>query len=238
MTPPEHPVRLISNLAKTEVPLHLALSLHSQNTSTEMTGQLHTGKFPLELFNRNAEIERLLIGFTPLEGPTAKNSRVEHPVDGVIRVQYTDYTVRILLNGTLEKPKITLTSTPPLPQDKLFSVLLFGQPLETLDPQQATSIGDVSAAMANGAINFISLYLLASTPIQSVGYDPRTGVFTAKLRLGEGTSLNIGADPGELQRIEIQKRLGRFWTIVTEFNDPTAPERRSLQAFLEWSNRY
>jgi hypothetical protein len=228
------PVRLVSNLAQTEIPLHLDLTLNKRDRTTEISGDLETGKFPLELFNRNAVIEKLLIGFTPLPA----GGRTEHPIDGIIRVQYADYIVRVILNGTVEKPKITLTSTPPLPQDKLISVLLFGQPLEALDPQQSASIGDVSAAMANGAINFISLYLLASTPIQSVGYDPRTGVFSAKLKLGEGTSLNIGADPGELQRIEIQKRLGRFWTIVTEFNDPTAPERRSLQAFLEWSNRY
>lgn len=71
-------------------------------------------------------------------------------------------------------------------------MLLFGRKLDALDAGQAASVGSTGAAVADGAVTLASMYLLASTPVESVGYNPVTRVSTAKIRLADGTSLNVG----------------------------------------------
>ena len=118
------------------------------------------------------------------------------------------------------------------------SVLLFGEPLETLDPDRLSSIGNAQAALADGALNLASIYALASTPIQSIGYDPQKGIATMKVRLAEGTSLNVGASSSEVQEIGVRKRIGPNWTVTTQVENSAASSERSVSAFLEWALRY
>src|SRR5699024_4562992 len=132
-------------------------------------------------------------------------------IDGLVRVQYTDYTIRMLVLGDTAKPIVKLVSDPPLNPEQITAVLFFGQAPDSLDPDQRESSGNIQSALANRAIGLASLYLLASTPIQSVGYNPTTGTFTAKVKLAQGTSLNLGADARQLDEVSVRKRLGSRW---------------------------
>ncbi len=232
-TPPGHPVRVISNLAKAEVPVSLAVKLAEGKAPT---GTVKIEKFPLQLFNREATIESFRV---VLEPQIRDYGESVGTVDGVLQVNYIDYLVKVMVTGPMERPEIHLTSDPPLAEDQLFAVLVFGRPLEELDSDQGASVGNVRAAVADGAIGFASLYLLAATPVESVGYDPTLGVFSAKVRLGEGTSLNVGGSESGLQRVGIRRRLTRHWTVSTDvLSSTTGANDRSVSAFLEWVNRY
>jgi hypothetical protein len=226
-TSQDSPVNILSNLAKTPVPIHLQLKLES---GQPIAGTVRIMDFPLELFKRDARVERLNIQFKPTQDVA--------DVDGSIRVNYADYIVNVLLFGTLQKPKLRFTSDPPVAEDQLLAVLLFGRPIEELDADQAQSLGSAHAALADSAVSLASLYFLASTPVESIGYDAQNGVFIAKLRLGAGTSMNVGAATSEFKRIGIRKRIGRYWTLTTDLEHPTDPEGRSVSAFLEWARRY
>ncbi|MCM2322283.1 MAG: translocation/assembly module TamB domain-containing protein [Oligoflexia bacterium] len=236
LTPEGQPVKLISNLAKDPVPLQLRLRL---SDSAPLQGQLSVGSVPLRVLRRRALLESFDLRLaTPVD---------DSPLSGRIRVTYADYVLKILLLGTAGAPRIRLTSDPPLPEEQLTAVLLFGRPLEELDPDQSASVADARSALADGALNLASLYVLASTPIQSVGYNPNSREFTLKFRLGAGTSLNIGSVSGEYQEIGIRKRLGPHWTITTDLRhrtlEPAAADsvdstRGKASAFLEWHNRY
>ena len=118
--------------------------------------------------------------------------------------------------------------------------LLRGRSLAELDAEESTSIGETRAALADQALGLLSLYALASTPIQSVGYDPATGQVLVKLRIGEGTSLNLGSQWGGAQGIGIRRRLSQRWSIRTELNPPIGAESRGsvFSAVLEWGYRY
>ena len=219
------PLQLVSNLSKGAVPINLRLLFTDRDP---MQGYLRIANFPLKLFRRNAAVEHIAFEFFPRE---------DTQLNGVLRVKYADYRVKVLLLGTLEDPKIQLTSDPPLPESDLLAALLFGRPLEELDPLQSESIGSARAALADSALNLASLYFLASTPIESFGYDPSSRLFSAKVRLGEGTSLNVGAESGELSQIGVRRRLSRFWTITTTIGG-AQEKTSSVMAFLEWVNRY
>lgn len=225
-TPPERPLELISNLAGRPAPLQVHLRLAS---GEGLQGEVVADSFPISLFRRRADVERFRVEFgTP-----------DPIIDGSIRVSYADYLVRILLTGSTEHPRILLRSDPPLPENQLASVLLFGRPPTELDSSETESVSGMRAAWADGAVSLASLYLLASTPIESVGYDPATGAFTAKVRVVEGTSLSVGESARHGAAIGIRRRLGGRWTATTEagvFRDDRSD--RAVSAILEWRNRY
>ena len=227
---PSNPVKLVSNLAQNEVPVYLDLRI---TDAAPISGNVTVKDFSLKIFRRNATLERLYLDLQP----TPFSETIVN-VDGTLRVDYTDYTVKVLLGGTADRPSIRLASTPALPEDQLVAALLFGRPVEELDPQEEESVGNAKAAFANRAIGLTSLYLLASTPIESLGYDSQSDAFVARVRIGEKTTLNVETGPTEIESVGIRKRLSRFWTVATDISGATEGDYPRLSAFFEWSNRY
>jgi translocation and assembly module TamB len=64
-------------------------------------------------------------------------------------------TATLTVGGTASKPKITLTSTPDMPQDEILSQLLFKQSVGKLGPFQAAEIASAAASLA-GAPSSVS----------------------------------------------------------------------------------
>lgn len=236
-TPENTPILVLSNLAKTPVPIHLALLINDMEPPDVV---LNISRFPLELFRRKAELEHFTFKIEKAEQQQEQDIEETHPIAGVLKVYYTDYTIKVEFFGTSERPKIKLTSDPPLPENQAYAVLLFGRTLDALDASQGESVSNTQAAMTDGAIGLASFYVLASTPIESLAYDSETGAVIAKVRLGEGTSLNIGGST-EQKFIGIRRRLSRMWTLETDLtnisNSSDAPNT-GVSAFLRWSNRY
>lgn len=229
---PERPAELLSNLAQRPVPLNLRLELASREP---VTGGLEISRFPLELFRRSAVLDHFRVS---LRSPAPSSE-----LNGLLKIAYADYTIGVDLLGTVGRPVIRLFSEPPLPEEQLVAVLLFGREISELDPEQNRSVGETRAALADGAIGLLSLYALASTPIESLGYDPLSGVISVKLRVAQGTSLSLGAGAGQLKTLGLRRRLGPHWTIETSLaprqEEAFSVEERSVaQAFLEWSRRY
>ena len=110
--------------------------------------------------------------------------------------------------------------------------------MSELDDDQMKSADSMRAAAADGALSLASLYLLAATPVQSVGYDPQAKAFTAKVAIGAGTSLNVGSDFEDYQKVGVRKRLGRSWAVETFVERRADADESSATALLEWSKRY
>jgi hypothetical protein len=227
VTPSENPVRLISNLAKSEIPLVITIHMVSGSSPT---GSIRVSNFQVELFRRVATLQHFFVRLTP------NPDNIE--VNGEVQVVYTDYTVQILILGLASAPEIKFTSVPPLPEKDVLAVLLFGKKIDALDSGQAQSVGSTNAAVADSAVSLASMYLLASTPVESVGYDSTTGVFNAKVRLADGTSLNVGSDLSHLNQVGLRKRLGGDWYLNTYLSNPLQSAGQSLTTFLEWSRAY
>jgi hypothetical protein len=231
-TPAGHPVRILSNLTQSPIPVSTSLSL---SDSEPFLGWVRVEGFPIEFFRRKADIQQFTLN---IQSPIKESS-----IQGAVRVAYADYTIFLKAAGTVDKPILHLTSDPPLPENQLFATLLFGQPLDQLNAEQSDSIGNTRTAFAEGAVGLASLYVLASTPIQSVNYDPQTRTVSAKIRLGDGTSLNVGSETGS-PTVGLRKRLGPFWTLETDVttNNTNASDSRGIggvaSAYLQWSHRY
>jgi hypothetical protein len=226
-SPPKNPLHLLSNLAKSPIPVVVDISASSEAAPQ---GHVAVREFPLNLFRRQAFVDKFDLVFTgPETSPT---------IDGKMRVEYTDYTITILLLGSLKAPDIKLTSEPPRPQNQLIAVLLFGKEMTDLDDDQLRSIDNFGGAAADGALSLASMYLLASTPVQSIGYNPQSRAFTAKINLGKGTSVNIGSDLGDYQKLGVQKRLARNWSVETYIERNIDADTDAVTTLLEWSRRF
>lgn len=227
-TPVGKPVLILSNLALAPIPVFVNLDLIKDQP---MMGEISLGTFPIKLFKRNAVLEYLSLKF--------RNAKEPPLIDGLATVNYTDYTIRVVLIGNTVKPIVQLDSEPPLTEDQLVAVLIFGRPIEELDESEGESVSSTKSALGDGAIGLASLYLLASTPIESIGYDSDTGEVSAKVRVGAGTSLNLGTNRVGDQKVGLKKRLGKHFSVTTDLTNPEdETEKNSISTFLEWSKRY
>src|SRR5690606_18924015 len=125
-TPKGQPIRILSNLTREPVPVALRMRVASD---VPTSGQVRVSDFRLEKFFRlKATVERFNLDFTS-EGPSRGR------VDGLLRVDLTDYEIHVAATGPIEQPTYRFWSEPPLPEEQILAVLLFGRPLEELDPE-------------------------------------------------------------------------------------------------------
>jgi hypothetical protein len=123
-------------------------------------------------------------------------------------------------------------------RQSVLALLLFGRPIEGLDDEQSGSVSNMDAAAKDGALSLASLYLFASTPIETVGYNPHTKGLTARVKLASGTSLNVGANEQGVTDVGVSKRLSSHWRVQTTVNEPDDPQGRSASTLLEWFLRF
>lgn len=60
------------------------------------------------------------------------------------------YLVGIGMGGPLSAPQISLSATPPLPEDEILAQLLFGRTVATLSPLQVLQMADAATGLAGG----------------------------------------------------------------------------------------
>jgi len=225
-TAPDQPARLVSNLTKENIPIQLDLNANKDRIG----GTINVGQAQLDLFRRNAQLSRFKI---ELADPTDLSV-----VNGAIRVVYLDYKIDVIVVGTFKRPVVVFQSDPPLEREQIISVLIYGRTFDELNTDKSQSVSAVSAAAADRAIALGSLFLLASTPIESVGYNPATGEFSAKVKLAQGTSLSLGTQEGKTQEVGLKKNIGGNWILNTYFENNSDKGNQSGGALMEWYKRY
>ncbi|MDX1387228.1 MAG: translocation/assembly module TamB domain-containing protein, partial [bacterium] len=218
---------LLSNLSKNgKIPFALNLRL----TEERAGGTVTVKQTPVEFFKRVATIKNFEV---ELDEPIDK-SRLE----GVIGVSYAAYDIRILVIGSVKRPRYIFESDPPLDREQIISVLIYGRTFEDLNQSEADTVNSVSSAAADRALTLGSMFLLASTPIESVSYNPNTNQVTARLRVAKGTSIDLGTQEGKTQNIGLRQRIGGNWFINTYLENDSETGEQSGGATLEWSKRY
>lgn len=220
------PALLFTNLTKEPVPVGLDLVVRSSSPS--LSGRIWLERFETVLFRRAATIERF--GLTPLPGGLFE-------LDGLVLAKTADAVVRILVLGTSAKPRVDISSEPPLTHSQIISLLIFNKPPDQLDAGQSESVGAAQGALASDAFGLASLYLFASTPIEYVGYDPTAQTSTLRLRVPGGATVELGASRDQTRHVRLRKRLAAHWALQTEVRTRER-EGNIVTTFLEWYNRF
>lgn len=219
------PVLLYSNLAKDPVPVDLDLKLTIP--PAPLAGTITVRPFRAVIFRRTASIEHVTL--------TGRAGGAAMALDGRIIYKTPEARILIRLLGTVEKPRVDLESNPPRSQDDIMAMLLFGKSPSELDSDQQSSAANARSAVADSAFGLASLYLLASTPVDYVGYDPVSKTYTLKLRLPGGATLQLGSD-GENRGVQLRKRLAPNLAIQTELTS-TQAQGNVVTTLLEWYGR-
>ncbi len=222
----ENPLHLQTNLAKNDVPLMVDFRMDSKSLSAIVSAN----PFTLQLFRRKAEVKKFVVKTVP-------NSKTIE-LQGLIEYPTSDALIQIHLSGKSSSPSVEFTSDPPLPKNEILSLLIFGR--RSVNADEETTVGNTETAFSNGAFGLASLYLFASTPIESVNYNPANQSYSVRVRLPGGVSAEYGSSFGEesSQSVTLRKRLGRHWMLSTEWESFAQGSSQTVSTFLEWFTRF
>jgi hypothetical protein len=158
-------------------------------------------------------------------------------LNGRIDDRTAEVLIHILVLGSTESPRVEFESEPPLSRQQIISVLLFNKSLAELTDEEASSTQNMSQALSDGALGLFSLFFLSSTPVQSIGYDPVTQSYSARVSLGRKTTLSVGSDFSNTKEVGLRRQLGGPWAISTELKQ--AQDRPDVVlTLLEWFKRF
>ncbi len=109
---------------------------------------------------------------------------------------------RVNVRGTLQKPEILLSSTPPLEQADILSLIVFNQPLNQLGEGQQVSLAQRAQSLATGAV--------AGQLAQSIGNALNLDTFEIDMapENGGGPSLTLGQQVGQDLYVKVQQGIG------------------------------
>ncbi len=221
----DKPAIFYSNLAKDPIPVGLEGNIKIPPGAVE--GAVEIKAFRAEIFRRVAAIDHIRL-----------SGRAGSPVmdlDGLIVYKAAEAKIFIRLLGTAQKPQVKFESDPPMIQSDIMAMLLFGKSPDKLDSDQQSSAANAQTAVSNSAFGLASLYLLASTPVEYVGYDPASRTYTVKFRLPGGATLQLGSD-GRSKGVQLRKRLAAHLAIQTELSN-TQTQGNIATTLLEWFGR-
>lgn len=223
-------VRLRSNLTAKPIRLKTEMALASD---APPAGYIQLLPLELELFRRTATVKNFRA--TLLK---ERSDQTLLDIEGLLNVEYPDYSVDIKISGSSKSPRVNLQSSPPLSQREIIALLLFGEVPAGLDFDKNESIQNMDAALAERSIGLASLYFFAKTPIQSVSYNPNTKGITVRVRLGDKTVISATGTGSGPNRIGLRRRIGKNWAVSTELDLDETSQSTPMSSFLEWFTRY
>lgn len=228
-TPPERPLTLITSLQPTPVPISIDMSLKGDRVKP--IGTIGINQYRVSFLKKKAFVDHIRVILAPDE---------EQPLlDGLVVFQDPDVKINLKLSGSVDSPFYELESVPPRSPTELLSIVLYGGDSDALDEENLRSVDETRAAMVDGAIGLLSMYYLASTPIDSVGYNPYTGLFRARVRVAQGLSLTVGSDlGGARQSLTLRKRLTENWSFETGAETDEETHQSKGVAMFKWGRRY
>ena len=189
----------------------------------------HVTALPLktEVFRRPVHLNHLKITF---------DAPMEPVIVAEINFPLPEYKVTLELEGPVSKPRYVFRSVPPLPQNDIFAVLLFGRPLQDLDPDDKTAAQKTNQILSNGILSLSVLYFLAGSPVEYVGFDPDSKNATAQFGLSSKTSLRVGGGQDGMNAGGLRHSLGKGWYIdstVQKGRTPSTDDSRNYGVLLE-----
>lgn len=136
-------------------------------------------------------------------------------VDALIKFPLPEYEISLKLEGPVNKPKYAFQSDPPLPEDDIYAVLLFGRPMSDLSTDDKSSAAKTNAILAQGILSLSVLYFLAGSPVEYVGYDADSRSAVAQFGLSDKSSLRVGGGNEGVNSTTLRRALGKGWYLDT-----------------------
>jgi hypothetical protein len=224
---PPGAIQLLNRFFTPEMPGQVDLAIDTSSQFAALKGIVQTSApFTFNYLNRSISVDRIAIRFQPA---------IE--IEARISMKRGGYKVMANFTQAAGRSKIELTSAPLLSEDEIVSLILYGVPRTSVTADQDQSVGSAQAAMSSQALGIFSLIAFASTPIETVLYDPATKTYSAVVRLPGGVVASIGNSWEDERQVALSKSIGRNWAISTELiQDANGTNRGGTM--LRWRKRY
>lgn len=190
---------------------YMALNLNATLKEGQMSFKLSNGshKFVIEYLRREVTVEHLHL--------SSGTDSEKLPLDIMLLYQTSDYDLYLNIVGTLDNPRVLLSSQPRLPREDIISLLLYNRKSDQITSFQKESVGGTDAALADRTLGLFSIWAFASTPIESVTYNPSTRLYSAQVALPGNVHLNIGTNWESVNNLSFRKRISDTWVLVTSY---------------------
>lgn len=222
----QNPILLHTRLLPNPIPVNLKYQIQKP---MQMSGAVSIGKMDFEVFKKKAVLQRF--NLTKFADSSVQD------LDGLITHSTSEVNIQILVVGTTEKPRIEFLSDPPLSRQQIISILLFNKSLQQLADDEKSTAGQLDQALLSEAFGLASLFLLSSTPIESVYFDPATQSYIARVKLDDQTSVSLGSNFETAQQVTLRRRLGGPWSISTALQQSKNSED-IITTLIEWFQRF
>lgn len=197
-----------------------------------IAGSVQLVRGELEFAGKRFQLER---GQIFLDG----GDQVEPRLDILAQNVQGDFTARIGITGTPSDPKITLSSTPSLPDDEILSRILFGTSAADLSALEAVQLGSAVAALSSGGGSSaldIAGKARSATGLDrlSLGSNDSSTAITGGKYLSEDVYLQFTTDPGTGQYLAaIEWYLTKTLSVLSEYGAQTGSN-----VAARWSRTY
>ncbi|HEY1300526.1 MAG TPA: translocation/assembly module TamB domain-containing protein, partial [Stellaceae bacterium] len=119
------------------------LTIGGTTATPDITGRLEQIQGSFDLLGKTFQLTRGAIVF-------GGGATLDPTLDIVAEASAADITARIVVSGLASAPKITLGSTPALPQDEVLARVLFGQSVGRISAAQGLQLAQAAATLAGG----------------------------------------------------------------------------------------
>jgi translocation and assembly module TamB len=119
------------------------LTITGTSAAPVISGSLEQIHGSVDLLGKTFTITR---GQITLDGST----KLDPVIDIVAEASTADITAQVQISGVASAPKLTLSSTPPVPQDEILSRVLFNQSVGQLSAGQGLQLAAAAATLAGG----------------------------------------------------------------------------------------
>ncbi len=178
-----------------------------------LTGPISLLRGSYDAYGRDFRIDTGDIIFT---GGAEINPRLN------IRAQYraADYDIGLLVLGTAQRPELNFTSSPPLSQQEILSVLVTGRPSGTLGTGSASATGEIAADVASTYLTktLRSSGLNLGLDVVRVTPTPTGTMWTVGRYVGPDLFVSYGQNPKDSASsvVNAEYFLTRRWSISTQ----------------------
>jgi hypothetical protein len=220
------------SIKKVDVSMRMqALGENALNINTNLLDEILKINFDLEI--TNGKISKGFIQVLPFRTTVFKRKIIvpsirvnfdapsEPQLIAKIQFDLPEYLITMDLEGPISKPRQAFSSVPALPIDDIYAVILFGRPLQDLDADDKISAKNTNQILSQGVLSLAVLYYFAGSPVESLGYDPKSNELSAQVGLGSKNSLRVGGTGNGLNSAGIRHTLGKGWYIESSVQKTT-----------------
>jgi hypothetical protein len=227
LSAPRGAIVLLNRFFEPHLSAHADLRMNLDGDSGTPQGEVTlTSPFDVEYLNRKVKVETMRMGMAP-----------HLSFHSLITMERSGYLIKATISQEFGQTRIDLGSEPPLSNDEIVSLLLYGMPRNSISSEQTRSVGSAQSAIESNALGIFSFWAFASTPIESVLYDPATQTYSAVVRLPGGVVASIGSNWENDRQVSLSKSIGRNWAVSTELvRDAEGIDRGGT--LLRWRKSY